>query len=87
MKPITNIPEAGYVTCEWVKAYLMVSNATLYDWISKKHFPAPVKIGPRAVRFLAEDVRRFEQEARLASGTRPASPPGIAPITNAAPLD
>lgn len=36
-----------------------VSRATWYAWIKKGHAPAPVKIGPRAAAWRAEDVRAF----------------------------
>ena len=33
-----------------------VSRQTLYNWINAGKFPAPVQIGPRAVRWRAGDV-------------------------------
>ena len=59
------LPSAGYVTAEWVKRHYAISNSTLYKWISEGRFPAPVRIGPRAVRWSSLALRVFE--ASLAS--------------------
>ena len=67
------IPESGFLTPVWVKRRYVISNATMYEWISKKHLPAPLKIGPRAVRFRAEDIRGFEEKLRVSQGKTPAS--------------
>ena len=58
------LPQTGFVTAHWLKRYLSISNSTLYQWIADKRLPAPVKLGPRAVRFRVEDIRAFE--AKLA---------------------
>lgn len=55
-----DIPETGFVTPHSVKQRYAISNSTLYQWIADKRLPAPVKIGPRAVRFRVEDLRAFE---------------------------
>ena len=54
------LPRSGYLTAGWVKRHYSISNSTLYKWIAEKRFVAPVKIGPRAVRWRAEDLRAFE---------------------------
>ena len=36
-----------------------VSRATWYAWIKQGHAPAPVKIGPRAAAWKAEEIRAF----------------------------
>ena len=54
------LPQAGYVTRQWLKQYLSISNSTLHLWVSHKRLAAPVQIGPRAVRFRVEDIRAFE---------------------------
>ena len=36
-----------------------VSRATWYAWIRKGYAPAPVKIGPRASAWRAEEIRAF----------------------------
>ena len=55
-----DLPQTGFVTALWLKQYLSISNSTLYQWIADRRLPAPVKIGPRAVRFRVEDIRAFE---------------------------
>jgi predicted DNA-binding transcriptional regulator AlpA len=54
------IPQTGFVTTAWVKKRYSISNSTLYQWIADRYLPAPVKIGPRAVRFSSQDIQRFE---------------------------
>ncbi len=56
------LPPAGFVSASWVKERYAISNSTLYKWIADKHLPAPVKIGPRAVRFRVSDILSFEQK-------------------------
>lgn len=60
--PNTNIRQetSGYVTAAWVKTRYSIANSTLYQWIATKRLPAPVKIGPRAVRFRLTDIEAFE---------------------------
>lgn len=56
----TVLPKSGYLTAGWVKRRYQISNSTLYKWIADKRFVAPVHIGPRAVRWRAEDLAAFE---------------------------
>lgn len=55
-----NKPPAEFLTPAWVKKRYSISNSTMYAWIARNYLPAPVKIGPRAVRFRAEDLHKFE---------------------------
>lgn len=55
-----NIPHEGYLTPLWVKKHFSISNSTLYSWIAERRLAAPLRLGKRAVRFRAEDIRRFE---------------------------
>ncbi len=63
-----DLNHSGYVTAAWVKQRYKISNSTLYKWISDKHLAAPVKIGPRAVRFRLQDINEFEAK-RSANAT------------------
>ena len=60
------LPQSGYLTADWVKRHYSISNSTLYKWLADSRdgggngFPAPLKIGPRAVRWSAESLRKFE---------------------------
>ena len=60
MRRHSELPLSGFVTPTWVKDRYSISNSTLYSWIAKGLFPAPVRIGPRATRFEAESLRRYE---------------------------
>ncbi len=62
------LPQTGFHTPHWVKKRYSISNSTMYAWIARNHLPAPVKIGPRAVRFRAEDILAFE--AKLAATSK-----------------
>lgn len=39
--------------------------STIYEWISKGLFPAPVRIGPRRVAWRQSDITRFISEKSL----------------------
>lgn len=56
------LPRTGFVTRERAKQYFSISNSTLHQWQKDGYFPKSVKIGPRAVRFRAEDLRAFEAQ-------------------------
>lgn len=58
---------SAFVTADWVRKRYSIANSTLYAWISAKRIPAPIKIGPRAVRFRTEDILAFEASLTAAS--------------------
>lgn len=45
-----------------------VSRATWYSWIQKGLAPQPVKLGPRASAWRAEDILAFIQNLETANG-------------------
>nr|WP_137830369.1 helix-turn-helix domain-containing protein [Methylobacterium sp. L1A1] len=55
-----DLPQTGFVTPKRVQHYLSISNSTMYQWLADKYLPPLYKVGPRAVRFRAEDIREFE---------------------------
>lgn len=65
MSNIAETPSSGFVTSGWVKKRYAISNSTLYKWTSEGYFPAPLKIGPRAIRFRIEDIILFENSKSL----------------------
>lgn len=75
--PKGQLPESGYLTTAWVKARYQLPNSTLHAWIAAGKFPTPVRIGPRAVRFLAADLAAYEaailNERDARTGKGPAS--------------
>jgi prophage regulatory protein len=50
-----------------VKAVTGLSKTTLYTLIQDKSFPAPVRLGPRAVAWVKSEVRQWAQERVQAS--------------------
>lgn len=50
-----------------VKAMTGLSKTSLYAMIRNKSFPAPVRLGPRAVAWLRSEVRRWAVERVHAS--------------------
>ncbi len=54
------IPKSGFVTTAWVRKRYSISNSTLYSWLSSNFLPPTYRVGPRAVRFRAEDIQAFE---------------------------
>ncbi len=58
--PKGDLPESGYLTRAWVLARYQISNSTLHAWAAAGKFPKPVRIGPRAVRFVAQDLAAYE---------------------------
>jgi prophage regulatory protein len=38
------------------------TSPSLYRWVNKGHFPAPVKIGPRAVAWRLSEVEEWEKD-------------------------
>ena len=65
----SEMPPSGYVSAAWVKARYSIANSTLYAWIAEGILPAPLRIGPRAVRFSVESLRAFE--AKLLASDKP----------------
>ena len=49
------------LTCEQVCAELGCSARTLREWISKKRFPEPLRIGKRCSRWRRSDVEQFKR--------------------------
>jgi predicted DNA-binding transcriptional regulator AlpA len=60
IQPTGDLPALGYLTRAAVLARYHISNSTLHAWIAAGKFPKQVRIGPRAVRFLASDLAAYE---------------------------
>lgn len=58
--PQGHLPESGYLPTAWVLARYQISKSTLHAWIAAGRFVKPVRIGPRAVRFMASDLAAYE---------------------------
>lgn len=53
---------ATYLTRTEVQDRYKTTRSTLYRWINRGIFPAPVKLGPRMVRWKLSDLEQFEQQ-------------------------
>ena len=56
-----------------VQARVGISKATLYRWISDGLFPAPLQIGPRAVRWSERELEEWLASRPRGSGQAAAS--------------
>lgn len=44
-----------------------ISRSTIYAWVRKGLFPAPVRIGPRASGFIQSDIEQWQRDRVTAS--------------------
>ena len=66
----TVLPEKGFVRLEQIlgsrrkqiPAIIPISKSAWYEGIEKGRFPKPVKLGPRASGWRAEDIQRLINE-------------------------
>ena len=61
------LPATGFLRLPEVLRFYPVSASTWWAGIRKCKFPAPVRIGERAVAWRAEDIRDLIQRAPVAS--------------------
>ena len=61
-----------------VERLVGVSRATLYKWLRSGVFPAPVRLGPRAVGWRRPDVERWLAERPAVTYTEPPTNSGRA---------
>lgn len=59
-----------------VKAVTGLSKTSLYGLIRRQNFPAPVRLGPRAVAWVRSEVNQWAASRVLASRSAPASVDG-----------
>ena len=55
------------LTCKDVVAQTKLSRSTIYRLVGDGSFPKPVRIGPRAKRWLESDIRAWLEELRASS--------------------
>ncbi|MGF6904564.1 helix-turn-helix transcriptional regulator [Paraburkholderia sp. GAS348] len=58
-QPAGSHADAAFYRMGRLTAKLGVGRSTLYEWIKAGRFPSPVKLGPKAVGFRAEDVHAW----------------------------
>lgn len=66
MEPIVKQLKPALLRRPAVKARFGIrADSTLYEWMAAGVFPKPIKIGPRAVAWVAAELEAWEQ-ARIA---------------------
>jgi prophage regulatory protein len=63
----TNLDDVTFLRLPEVKAITGLSKTSLYALIRDKSFPAPVRVGPRAVAWVRSEVRQWAVERVHAS--------------------
>ena len=61
------LDEVTFIRLPQVKAVTGLSKTSLYALIREKSFPAPVRLGPRAVAWVRSEVRQWAVDRVLAS--------------------
>ena len=56
-------PEPVLLTCKEVSALVRLARSTIYVMVADGTFPAPKKIGPKAVRWVAAEVNQWLEDA------------------------
>ena len=60
-------PKPGLLRqCQIIPTLVPISSPTLWRWVRAGRFPAPVKIGPRAVAWKAEEVHAWLESRKAA---------------------
>lgn len=54
-----SLPDAGFARLPAVAHTAGIGNSTLWLWVRKGKFPAPLKIGPRVTAWRVDDVRQW----------------------------
>jgi len=55
-----DVSRAAYVADVDVAAHFGVSRATIWGWVNRNGFPAPVKLSPQMTRWKLADVEAWE---------------------------
>jgi prophage regulatory protein len=63
----SNLEDVTFLRLPEVKAMTGLSKSSLYVLIKEKSFPAPVRLGARAVAWVRSEVRQWAAERVLAS--------------------
>lgn len=63
--------EVGFLRLPEVKVITGLSKSTIYAFMQEKNFPAPIRLGPRAVAWVRSEVKQWAAERVHAS--RPAA--------------
>jgi len=63
----SNLEDVIFLRLPQVKAVTGLSKTSLYTLIRDRNFPAPVRLGPRAVAWVRSEVKRWAANRVLAS--------------------
>ncbi len=64
---LSNVDDVVFLRLPDVKAVTGLSKTSLYALIKEKSFPAPVRLGPRAVAWVKSEIRQWAVERVQAS--------------------
>ncbi len=59
-KPENNLPK--FLNGIELSSFLSVDIRTIKSWVSKHKFPAPIRLGPRVIRWNVEKIMAFMEE-------------------------
>ena len=62
-----------FLTRSEVESWCGLSRSTIYRLMRQDQFPVPVKVGPKAVRWLSSEVEEYLKSRPRAEGERPES--------------
>ena len=72
----SNLEDVSFLRLPDVKAITGLSKTSLYTLIRDRNFPAPVRLGPRAVAWVRSEVKQWAANRVLASRTTACLPNG-----------
>lgn len=64
-----NMPQEGLITVKTAINYLAMSRSSFYELLLRTNAITRVKIGPRTVRYRAEEVRAYVDTLSASNGT------------------
>lgn len=62
-----SLEDVSFLRLSEVKAFTRLSKTSIYELVREKSFPAPVRLGPRAVAWVRSEVRQWALERVRAS--------------------
>jgi prophage regulatory protein len=65
----SSLDDVTFLRLPQVKAVTGLSKTSLYSLIRARHFPAPVRLGPRAVAWVRSEVKQWAANCVIASRT------------------
>jgi predicted DNA-binding transcriptional regulator AlpA len=63
----TQVAKPAYATDIALAAHFGVNRATIWGWVNRNNFPAPVKLSPQMTRWKWSDVTEWEAAQRTAA--------------------